>query len=347
MADVAVVILNWNGRKLLEEFLPSVVGHTFGYGRIVLADNGSTDDSLSYIVAHYPTIEIVRLPQNYGFAGGYNRALEQVDAEYFVLLNSDIEVTQGWLTPLIEYMENTPDAAACMPKILSYKNKQQFEYAGAAGGFIDRYGYPFCRGRILNTIEYDNEQYNNVQDIFWASGACMVVKASVFKEVNGFDEAFFAHMEEIDLCWRIKRLNYSIACIPQATVYHLGGGTLDYSSPNKVYLNHRNNLYMLYKNLPKRGFKRTLFKRMVLDGLSGLSYLLSLNFKAFKALIKAHSAFRKQKPQLKVQRAALQKNAKTEKISGIYRHFIIWQYYKSRRKLKFSDLKFGVLNEKI
>lgn len=340
VCKVAIVILNWNGKNLLETFLPSVVSHANNDGcRVYVADNGSTDDSLSFLAARYPAVQQIRLDQNYGFAGGYNKALEQIAAEYYLLLNSDVSVTQGWLAPLIGYMDSNPSTAVCMPKILSYRSPKMFEYAGAAGGFIDKYGYPFCRGRILNKLEEDNGQYDSTHEVLWASGACMFVRSSAFWQAGGFDESFFAHMEEIDLCWRIKRLGHSVVCIPASAVYHLGGGTLSYSNPCKLYYNHRNNLYMLYKNLPKKGFRRRIFSRLILDGISGTIYLFSLKFGAFRAVIKAHGDYRKHKPLLKIERERFLQLAVTEDVKGIYPRSVVAKFFRKRKQLKFSDLR--------
>lgn len=339
---VAIVILNWNGKDLLEKFLPSVARYSTNDGcKVYVVDNGSTDDSLSFLSSHYPTIQQICLDQNYGFTGGYNRALKQVEAEYYLLLNSDVEVTPEWLTPLIDYMDSNKNVAACMPKILSYNQKSMFEYAGAAGGFIDKYGYPFCRGRILDKIEKDNEQYNDTREILWASGACMMVRSSIFWQAGGFDESFFAHMEEIDLCWRIKRLGHGIVCIPSSTVYHLGGGTLSYNNPRKLYYNHRNNLYMLYKNLPQKRLKRRIFSRLMLDGVSGAMYLLSFKWGAFKSLLKAHRDYRKHKPQLKIERDRFLQLVVSDSIEGVYPRSIVRKFFGKRKRLKFSDLKFN------
>ncbi len=338
---VAIVILNWNGKNLLEKFLPSVVNYSKNDGcEVIVADNGSTDSSLNFLSTHYPTVRQIHLDQNYGFTGGYNRALKQVEAEYYLLLNSDVETTPEWLTPLITHMDANKNTAVCMPKILSYNQKNTFEYAGAAGGFIDKYGYPFCRGRILSEVEEDNGQYDNALEILWTSGACMLIRSSVFWQAGGFDESFFAHMEEIDLCWHIKRLGYNIACIPSSTAYHLGGGTLSYNDPRKLYYNHRNNLYMLYKNLPKRRFKRRILSRLILDGISGAMYLFSLKFSAFKAILKAHRDYRQHKPQLKKKREQLLQLSATENITGIYPHSIVLKFYRTKKRLKFSDLTF-------
>lgn len=290
----AIVILNWNGLDLLKEFLPSVVQWTPGENNsIIVADNGSQDTSIDWLSDNYPGVKIIRLDSNYGFAGGYNRALKDLDAEYFVLLNSDVELSKNWLSPMIDYMDKDENVAACQPKILSYKNRNYFEHAGAAGGYIDKYGYPYCRGRVLDNIEEDKGQYNSIADIFWASGACLCIRASVWKETGGFDQDFFAHMEEIDLCWRIHGLGYRIVAIPESIVYHLGGGTLSYLSPKKIYYNFRNSLYLLHKNLPQKGRNSILFKRKLLDGLAALVFLLSGRFKAFSAVFNSHISYYK------------------------------------------------------
>lgn len=284
---VAIVILNWNGRKFLEKFLPSVVEYSAG-AEVIIADNDSKDDSVSFLKEHYPQLRIILNNENGGYAKGYNDALAQVDAEYYVLLNSDIEVTPGWVQPVIDVMDADPGIAAAQPKLLSYAQKDEFEYAGAAGGFIDKYGYPFCRGRILDTIEKDEGQYDDAREIFWTSGACMFVRSDIFHAHNGFDDDFFAHMEEIDLCWRMKNSGYKIMYYSDVTVFHVGGGVLPNNSPFKLYLNYRNNLFMLYKNLPGHNLYFILFLRMVLDGLSAIVYLVQFNFKSFVAVLKAH-----------------------------------------------------------
>lgn len=292
MPKVAVVILNWNGERFLKKFLPSVINNTIETGvEIVVADNGSTDSSIPFLEINYPYLRVIKLDKNYGFASGYNLALKQIDSEYYVLLNSDIEVPIGWLSPLIDFMDSNHLAGACMPKILDYNNPSHFEYAGAAGGFIDYLGYPFCRGRILSNIEEDKGQYDNPIKIFWASGACLFVRSKVYWEAGGLDDDFFAHMEEIDLCWRIQNLGYSNWCIPYSQVFHVGGGTLPNNNPRKLYYNYRNSLYMLFKNLPLQRFLLTLLTRLMLDGLSGVSYLLKGKFGFVIAVLKAHLSF--------------------------------------------------------
>lgn len=292
MQKVSVVILNWNGEKFLRKFLPTVVNNTVSSGiEVIIADNGSTDGSIPFLENSFPHIRIIKFDKNYGFASGYNLALKQIESEYYVLLNSDVDVPQGWLNPLIQFMDNNTNAAACMPKILDYNNPNYFEYAGASGGFIDFLGYPYCRGRILSCIEEDKGQYNESIEVFWASGACLFIRSKIYWEAGGLDDDFFAHMEEIDLNWRIKNLGYSNWCIPNSVVYHVGGGTLPNNNPRKLYYNYRNSLYMLFKNLPKRRVFPIVFLRMVLDGFSALAYLINGKFSFFKAVFMAHCKF--------------------------------------------------------
>lgn len=335
--DVAVVILNWNGRQMLERYLPSVVRFTSCENAfVVVADNGSTDGSLEWLEANYPQLQTISFEKNWGFTGGYNRALMEVDADYYLLLNSDVEVTQGWLDPLIAFMEENPDAGICQPKILSDVDHSMFEYAGAAGGYIDRYGYPFCRGRILSNIEKDNGQYDGEpEELFWASGACMMIRASLYHHLGGLDESFFAHMEEIDLCWRAKLLGFSVWAVPDSKVYHLGGGSLPNNSPRKLYLNYRNNLLMLYKNLPSSGRGRTLFTRMCLDGISAAVYLLTGRWSYFKAVLHAHRDYRRMKAEVEVSPFSEERNE-----VGHYKGSIVLRFFLSRSKLTFDKLKF-------
>lgn len=287
---IAVVILNWNGEKLLEQFLPSIVKYS-PEADIYLADNASTDDSVSYVKAFFPSVKIIKNDSNLGFAGGYNEALKSVDAAIFALVNSDIEVTENWLKPIIETFENEPKTAIIQPKILDYKRKEYFEYAGAAGGFIDKFGYPYCRGRIFDTLEKDNGQYNDNCEIFWASGACFFIRSSVYKELKGFDADFFAHQEEIDLCWRAINNGHTIKYNSQSVVYHVGGATLQQGNPMKTFLNFRNSLLMLTKNLLRKNMYWILFCRLVLDGIAGIQFLFQGKFKHLLAIIKAHFAF--------------------------------------------------------
>lgn len=289
---VAVVILNWNGVKYLKEFIPFLIKYSsINNVGLFVADNGSTDNSIEFLKTNHNEINLILLEQNFGFAEGYNKALEKIDSEYFVLLNSDVEVTEMWLEPLIKLLDSDTTIAACMPKIMDYYKRDYFEYAGAAGGFIDKYGYPFCRGRIFNEIEKDNAQYNNYESIFWASGACLFIRKEIYFKAGGLDADFFAHMEEIDLCWRIKNIGYKILFCPESLVYHIGGGTLSKNNPRKTELNFRNNLYLLYKNLDNRNFYFLLIFRFLLDGIAGLKFLFGLEFANFLAVIKAHISF--------------------------------------------------------
>ncbi len=290
MDKLAVVILNYNGRKHLETFLPSVVAHSSDFP-VYVADNGSSDDSVLFLENNFPQVKIIRFDTNNGFSKGYNLALEQIKAEYYVLLNSDVEVTPNWILPVLALMEKDKNIAACQPKILSYLNRQQFEYAGAAGGFLDRYGYPFCRGRLFDTLEDDKGQYDDETEIFWATGACMFVRAEIYHQLGGLDEDFFAHMEEIDLCWRIKSAGYKVFYTCKSTVFHLGGGTLAKSNPRKTFLNFRNGILLLYKNLPEQKLLPIIFARLVLDGIAGIKFLLAFSVNDCLAIIKAHFDF--------------------------------------------------------
>lgn len=334
MPKVAIAILNWNGVGFLEQFLPSVM-HFADDAEIVVIDNASTDNSLDFLTRNYGTVRIVALDKNYGFAEGYNRGLRQVQSDYYILLNSDIEVTKHWWQPLVKLLETNAEIAAVQPKIRSFCDKKMFEYAGACGGYLDKYGYPFCRGRILDSLEADNGQYDDLQEVFWASGAAMAVKADVFHEMQGFDGNFFAHMEEIDLCWRMQSAGYKICCEPKSVVYHVGGGTLPNESPFKLYLNFRNNLWMLYKNLPKSHLTRVLSVRLLLDGLAACKYLLSGNLRAVKSVWNAHMAFYSHLPRLRKQRKLLFNNRKQE--VKRYRRSILWQYFVAQRTV-FSEL---------
>jgi len=287
---LAVVILNWNGIQLLEQFLPSVVKYS-PEATIYIADNASTDDSVTFVKEHFPSVQIVQNNGNYGFAKGYNEALQHIDAEIYALVNSDIEVTENWLQPIIETFEKEPKTAIIQPKILDFKNKSYFEYAGAAGGYIDQYGYAFCRGRIFDTVERDNGQYDDACEIFWASGACFFIRSAVYKELKGFDDDFFAHQEEIDLCWRAFNEGYIAKYNSKSVVYHVGGATLQQGNPKKTYLNFRNSLLMLTKNLPQSSLYRILFIRVVLDGLAGIQFLFKGKFAHIWAIIRAHFSF--------------------------------------------------------
>jgi hypothetical protein len=337
MDETAVVILNYNGKDFLARFLPGVIQHS-GKARIVIADNASTDDSLSYVQSHFPQVQWIQLDQNYGFSKGYNLALQQVKAEYFVLLNSDVEVTPGWLIPLIELLQQS-QVAACQPKIRSLAERHKFEYAGAAGGFIDKYGYPFCRGRLFDYLEEDQNQYNDTRSIFWATGACMVVRAKMFWQVGGFDEHFFAHMEEIDLCWRLQHAGNKILYCGQSTVFHVGGGTLNKVNPRKTFLNFRNGLAMLYKNLPPESLWSSIGVRLVLDGVAGIYYLVQGKPAHFMAVIKAHFNFYRNFSFWRQQRQACLRIARGSTLSGVYDQSIVWKFYFEKKK-KFSELIF-------
>ncbi|MCF6181485.1 glycosyltransferase family 2 protein [Lutibacter sp.] len=290
----AIVILNWNGKNLLEKFLPSILKYSnLPNTEIFVADNASTDNSITFLKENYPTIQIIKNKVNGGFAKGYNDALKHVNADIFCLLNSDIEVTKNWLQPIISIFENEKDTVIIQPKILDYKSNLKFEYAGAAGGFIDKYGYPFCRGRIFNEIEKDTTQFNDIKEIFWASGACFFIRSKVFFESNGFDEDYFAHQEEIDLCWRVQNKNKIIKYVGLSTVYHIGGATLKETNPKKTFLNFRNSLFSLVKNLPKKSLFSIIFMRLILDGVAGIKFIFELKPKHTFAIIKAHFSFYK------------------------------------------------------
>ncbi|KAF2337041.1 glycosyltransferase family 2 protein [Flavobacterium daemonense] len=290
MDKIAVVILNWNGVKLLEQFLPSVIQFS-EEATIYVADNDSMDNSVEFVQQNFPTVKIVKNTGNYGFAKGYNDALKNINAEIYALVNSDIEVTKDWLKPIIETFDNEKQTGIIQPKIRDFKNKEYFEYAGAAGGFIDKFGFPFCRGRIFETVEKDNGQYDENRELFWASGACFFIRKNVFDELGGFDESFFAHQEEIDLCWRALNEGHIIKYNYKSLVYHVGGATLQQGNPKKTYLNFRNSLLMLVKNLPKRGLFWVIFLRMVLDGIAGIRFLTQGKFSHTFAILKAHFSF--------------------------------------------------------
>jgi GT2 family glycosyltransferase len=317
---IAVVILNWNGKKLLEQFLPTVIAFS-EEAKIYVADNASTDDSVLFLKNNYPTVQIIQNDYNYGFAKGYNEALKKVSADILALINSDIEVTKNWLQPIIKMFQNEPKTAIIQPKILDFKNKDKFEYAGAAGGFIDKYGYPFCRGRIFETLEKDTKQYNDTSEIFWASGACFFIRKSIFEELKGFDEDFFAHQEEIDLCWRAFNKNYIAKYNSESVVYHVGGATLDKSNPTKTFLNFRNSLLMLLKNLPKNKILPILFVRMILDGLAGIQFLFKGKFTHFIAILKAHFWF------YHLISKTLKKREANQKSNYYYQKSIVYQYF--------------------
>lgn len=335
---VAIVILNWNGCRMLSTYLPSVVEYSREDATVIVADNASTDDSISFLQTHFKDVDVIRLDRNWGFAEGYNKALAQVDADYFVLLNSDVEVTHHWLTPLIEFMDTHPEVAACQPKLLAEKDKDMFEYAGACGGFLDKYGYPFCRGRIFETVEEDDGQYDYRQEILWATGACLMIRAEDYRRAGGLDAKFFAHNEEIDLCWRLRLMGRKVFCIPESVVYHVGGGTLPKGNPRKTYLNFRNNLLMLYKNLPERELRPVLRMRWFLDYLAAFQMLvLGRNWGDFKAVLKARHDYRIMRKDYVKTREQIQKHRKVKHIAQRRSYSILWQYYVKGIR-KFSDL---------
>jgi len=340
MALTAIVILNWNGRHYLERFLRVVESRSKREDTVVVvADNGSTDSSVAYLRESHPNVRVIEFETNYGFTGGYNRALEQVDADYYLLLNSDVEVTEGWLDPLINEMQENPEIGVCMPRIRSAYNTESFEYAGACGGFIDYLGYPFCRGRILSNIEVDRGQYDDSIEIFWASGAAMMIRSSLYRELGGFDEHFFAHMEEIDLCWRAKLRGSQVWVVPQSIVFHVGGGTLPNNSPHKLYLNFRNNLMMLYKNLPAASVALIIFVRMLLDGAAALVYLFQFRFHYVTSVFKAHRDFWRILPTL--ERSKISVNRKISgmaRVSGVYRGSIVLRFFLSFQKLTYFKI---------
>lgn len=321
---VAIVILNFNGRHFLKQFLPAVIQHSKGH-RIVVADNASTDDSIPFLQSHFPEVELLVLEKNFGFAGGYNVALSQIASDYYLLLNSDVKVTSGWLSPMLQLLEQHPEIAACQPKVLSYHQPTHFEYAGAAGGLMDVLGYPFCRGRIFDTLEEDRGQYNDPLPVFWATGACMLVRSEIFHQTGGFDEDFFAHMEEIDLCWRMHKAGYQVYACPQSRVYHVGGGTLPKHNPHKTFLNFRNNLWMLYKNSSTLSLWWKIPCRHLLDWLAAIQFLLKGQKGDFMAIGKAQLHFWRQLPTSK--RREVLKLKPQGRTVPLFRGSILWHYF--------------------
>jgi GT2 family glycosyltransferase len=334
--SVAIVILNWNGKKFLEQFLPSVLATTYSNCKVVVADNASGDDSIQFLQQHFPQVEIISLPENYGFAKGYDEALKKVTADYYVLLNSDVEVTPGWLEPIVELLEQDSSHAASQPKILSYHNRGSFEYAGACGGWMDAYGYPFSRGRVFDICEKDNGQYNETQKIFWATGAAMVIRSTVFHEQGGFDDYLFAHMEEIDLCWRMQLAGYKIFCCPQSVVYHVGGGTLPKGNSRKTFLNYRNNKIILARNLPWSEKWWKVPFRMALDQVAALKMLLSGDSGYFAAVVKAHLAFIRWIFAGKKKISRSRKRPITD-LDGVYKGNVAWQHF-VKKKRTFTEI---------
>lgn len=338
MEKVAIVILNWNGVAMLEKYLPSVLQYSRDEAVVYVADNASADQSVDMVGKHFPEVRIIRLEKNWGFAEGYNKALREIDAQYYLLLNSDIEVTHHWLTPMIEYLDNHPEVAACQPKLLSIFDKDRFEYAGASGGFIDRYGYPFCRGRIFETVEQDNGQYDYQTDILWATGAALMIRSRDYWEAGGLDGRFFAHNEEIDLCWRLRIRGRRIVCLPESYVYHVGGGTLPKANPMKTFLNFRNNLTMLYKCLPEEDLKSVMRWRWWLDYLAAWEMLLlKRNVGDFKAVYKARRAFKHWRQDFVADRQAIQACRVQKEIPERRMFSLLWQYYVKGRQ-RFSAL---------
>ncbi len=338
MDKLAIVILNWNGAPMLAQYLPTVLNYSRDEAEVYVADNASTDDSLDLLRRDFPECKTIVLDKNWGFAEGYNKALRQIDAEYYLLLNSDIEVTHHWLTPLIEFMDVHPEVAACQPKLLSVYNKDMYEYAGASGGFLDRYGYPFCRGRLFDTVEEDNGQYDYATEILWATGAALMIRSEDYWAVGGLDGRFFAHNEEIDLCWRLRIRGRKIYCLPESYVYHVGGGTLPKSNPMKTFLNFRNNLTMLYKCLPDEELKHVMRWRWFLDYLAAWeTLLLNRKWGDFTAIYKARRAFRKWRHDFDADRQAIQEGRVAQDIAQQVKFSLLWQYYAKGRR-RFSDL---------
>ena len=329
----AIVILNWNGKKLLEQFLPSIVNFSSQEAEVYVTDNASTDDSIEFIKQNYPTVKIVKNSINGGYAKGYNDALQHIDADIYCLINSDIEVTKNWLTSILTTFKTAPNTAIIQPKILDFKDKSKFEYAGAGGGFIDLYGYPYCRGRIFNHLETDNGQFNDTTDIFWASGACLFIRAEVYHKLNGFDEDYFAHQEEIDLCWRAKNEGFNIKYVGDSTVYHVGGATLEAINPKKTYLNFRNSLLNVVKNVPRKWFLFVVFSRLILDGIAGVKFLTELKPQHTIAIVKAHFSFYANFFKFLGKRKKLQKKANYNKHTSV-----VWQCYALGRTT-FNKLK--------
>ena len=337
MCKVTVAILNYNGEEMLGRFLPSVLQNSPG-ARIVVADNASTDGSVAFMKERFPGVELVLLDRNYGFAEGYNRVIEHIGTEYVLLLNSDVEVTPGWLEPLMAALDADENVVACQPKVLDYKRKSHFEYAGAAGGFIDRYGYPFCRGRIFDTVEEDKGQYDTVADIFWASGAALLIRTAAYRDAGGLDGRFFAHMEEIDLCWRLRARGHRIVCVPASTVYHVGGATLSVGNPRKSYLNFRNNLLMLYKNLPSDELCRVMAVRCVLDYVAALKFALGGSWAHCRAVVEARRDFRRMKNDYQAVREANLAVVRANEIKERTGFSILWQYHAKGKKM-YAQLK--------
>ncbi len=331
MSQVAIVILNWNGEKFLRKFLPTLIENTNSdLARICIIDNCSTDTSVQFLNDNFPQIELIKLDKNYGFAGGYNRGLAKINAEYFMLLNSDVEVEKHWIEPLVELMNSNSKIGICGPKLLDYNNRNKFEYAGAAGGYIDKYGYPFCRGRVFDSLETDNSQHNTTENCLWISGAALFIRSKLFFEVGGLDDDFFAHQEEIDLCWRVQNYGYKVVCEPKSAIYHVGGGALPKSNPFKTYLNFRNNLYLIVKNMTDNEARRTLFVRFFLDVVAAVRMLFQGNFGEFKAVFKAYKDFMKNKKTMK-QKRNLVSRKQVSQIVGMYNGSIVLKHFLGKK----------------
>lgn len=337
MKKIAVVILNWNGSAMMRRFLPSVVSGSAADADVIVADNGSTDDSCEMLEREFPDVQLIRLPENYGFAEGYNRALAQLGHEYFLLLNSDVEVPGGWLRPMLEYMEKHPETAACQPKLLSQSDKSCFEYAGACGGYLDRYGYPFCRGRVFDTLERDKGQYDDIAPLLWATGAALMIRRTDWLEAGGLDGRFFAHMEEIDLCWRLRSRGRAIVCVPESRAYHVGGASLEQGNPRKTFLNFRNNLLMLYKNLPEEELNAVMRMRCLLDYVAALKFLAGGDLANARAIYRARREYRRIRSEFRTQR---EENLRKTVLKGIPERVsfsLLIQYYIKGKKT-FSSL---------
>lgn len=325
---VAIVILNWNGKKLLEEFLPTVIAHSKDLATVYLADNASTDGSIAFVERHFPQVKIVQNAKNFGYAGGYNRALLKIDADVYILMNSDIETTPGWLQPILRRFENNEKTAVIQPKILDYKKRDSFEYAGAAGGFIDRLGYPYCRGRIFNALEKDWGQYDDEREIFWASGACLCIRSDVFWRLKGFDEDFFAHQEEIDLCWRAHKLSLKVEYVGTSAVFHVGGATLGNMNPTKTFLNFRNTLFALTKNAPKRYLPWLVMARLILDGVAGIKFLMEGKSIHTWAVVRAHGSYYRKAYKM------LKKRSDTPTLKKYFKiQSVVWNHFVLQKKL--------------
>lgn len=336
--DTAVVVLSFNGKKYHEEFFPLLVKESAGLYDVILIDNASTDDTATFVEQHFPSVHIIKLPVNKGFTGGYAAGISQIDAKYLILLSADFEISENWFQPLHSFMESNTDVAVVQPKIRYQKEKHMFEYAGAAGGFIDSLGYPFCRGRIFFTLEEDRGQYNDPIECFWASGGCFMIRSQLFNSFGGLEPEFFAHMEEIDLCWRLKNAGHKIYCVPASTVFHVGGSVISYGSPQKAYLNFRNGLFMMLKNLPSDELFPKLFVRMCLDGVAAMKGILSGNVGEFVAILKSHIHFYKGLPKFWKKRKIARQQVVKMNTSGIYKGSVVWTYFIKGKKY-FSDLE--------